>query len=358
MHQFPANISLGHRDVSNNAKPYFIAEIGSNFDRSLKRAKELIRISADSGADAAKFQHYTSSSLVSDFAFGQLPNKSHQSSWVDSVSLTYEKASLNHEWTQELKLECDRYKIDFMTSPYSFELCDIVDQYVQSFKIGSGDISYSQLIVHIAKKSKPILLATGASSCSDVCRAVDLILSHNRQIILMQCNTDYTGSDDIFDFTNLNVLRLFDSLYPGIIKGFSDHSPGHSAVLGAIALGARVIEKHFTDDCSRSGPDHSFALNPIAFSNMVTASSQLYRSLGRANKIVETNELDTAIVQRRSLCAASNLAAGEIISEDSFIALRPCPTGALQPYDSDCIIGKRLKRDVSAGEVLYPNYLS
>ena len=183
-------ILIDKKVIGNNNPVYFIAEIGSNFDNDIVRAKELIHMAKESGADAAKFQHYAANSLVSDSGFKKLSNnKSHQSSWKKSVYETYESASLNRDWTGILQETCESVGLSFLTSPYSFELVDFVDSYVPAYKIGSGDITWIEIIRHMASKGKPIILATGASSFADVCRAVDAILPITSDIILLQCNT-------------------------------------------------------------------------------------------------------------------------------------------------------------------------
>src|SRR5690606_6042822 len=137
--------------------------------------------------------------------------------------------------------------------------------HVPAIKIGSGDITFASLVEACAATGKPILLATGAADMADVEQAVELILARTRKLVLMQCNTNYTGSPENFAYVNLRVLHSFAARWPGMVLGFSDHTPGHSAVLGAVAYGARVVEKHFTDDNDRTGPDHAFALNPTTW---------------------------------------------------------------------------------------------
>ena len=228
---------------------FFIADIAANHDGDLNRAKDLIWISAEAGADCAKFQHFSADTIVSDYGFKDLGSQqSHQKSWKKSVYDVYKEASLNPEWTAELKETCDEAGIVFMTSPYSKELVDYVDEYVTAYKIGSGDVTWLEIIKHMASKGKPLLLATGASSMNDVQRAMSVIETAGIPSVLMQCNTNYTASDQNYDFINLNVLKAYRKHYPNILLGLSDHTHGCSTVLGSIALGARVIEKHFTDD--------------------------------------------------------------------------------------------------------------
>jgi N-acetylneuraminate synthase len=348
-----SSISINGRKISKSDPVYFIAEIGSNFDRDLTRAKDLIYLAKEAGADAVKFQHYAADSLVSDYGFKTLRNgQSHQSAWKNSVYQTYENAALNKEWTAILKDECDKAGMTFLTSPYSLDLVDYVDPYVPAYKVGSGDITWPEIIEKMSSKKKPIMLATGASTLADVRRSADLILSMNPDLILMQCNTNYTVDIENFKHIQLNVLRAYERLYPGIVLGLSDHTPGNVSVLGAVALGARVIEKHFTDSNDREGPDHLFAMNPKSWREMVDRTRDLDMCLGSEEKKIESNEQTTAIVQRRSLCASRNLRAGDELHEDDISILRPCPPDAIAPYDMSRLIGGRIMRDIHAGEFI------
>src|SRR5438034_359237 len=144
--------------------------------------------------------------------------------------------------------------IEFMTTPYDIEAVRMFANIVPAYKIGSGDITFHSLLREIARQGKPVLLATGAATMEEVEEAANVILIENPALCLMQCNTNYTGSLENFGFVNLEVLHSFAARWPGMPLGFSDHTPGHSAVLGAVAFGARVVEKHFTDDNSRVGP--------------------------------------------------------------------------------------------------------
>ena len=166
----------------------------------------------------------------------------------------------------------------------------------------------------------------------------------------MQCNTNYTASDENFNYINLNVLSTFRKEFPDIILGLSDHTPGHTTVLGAVALGARIIEKHFTDDNYREGPDHLFSMNPTSWNEMILRTRELEAALGSGNKVVEDNEKDTVILQRRALAAKFNLNAGDILSKENTFPLRPIPPDGIPPYDLKEILGKRIKKDYVSGE--------
>ena len=168
----------------------------------------------------------------------------------------------------------------------------------------------------------------------------------------MQCNTNYTGSLDNFKYINLNVLKTYATLFPETILGLSDHTPGHETVLGATALGSKVVEKHFTDDTSRPGPDHPFSMNPKTWVKMVGETRKLEKSLGDGIKKIEHNERESSIIQRRGIRANRKLYKGTIIKENVLSYLRPCPKNALNPYEKNKILGKKLIRNLVEGEII------
>jgi sialic acid synthase SpsE len=332
---------------------YFIADIAANHGGDLARAKELIYLAAESGADAAKFQHFQAQTIVSDKGFENMGSRqSHQSKWSKSVSQVYQDASVSLNWTQELKDTCADAGIPFFTTPYSLELIDELDKFVPAYKIGSGDITWRDIVEKVAAQNKPYFLACGASTMDEVVDAVEWAVAINPQFGLMQCNTNYTAELENFNYIQLNVLKTLRQMYPNMILGLSDHTPQHSTVLGAVALGASMIEKHFTDDTDRIGPDHAFSMDPIAWREMVDRTRELELALGCGVKKVEPNELETVIVQRRSLRATKALKAGEVLVEGDLIPLRPCPIGAIAPSKLRDIVGCSLRRDLDEGDYL------
>lgn len=346
-------LRIDGRSIGEDFPTYFIADIAANHDGDLGRAKELIGLAKDAGADAAKFQHFRAGGIVSDVGFRALGGQqSHQASWKKSVFEVYQNASVSMDWTTSLKEACDKAGITFFTSPYDFELVDHVDPFVPAYKIGSGDITWIEIIRHIASKGKPYLIAAGASTMDDVSRAVAAGLEINDQLALLQCNTNYTGSIENMRYVQLNVLKSFRAMYPKMILGLSDHTPGHATVLGAVALGARIIEKHFTDDTAREGPDHKFSMNPASWREMVQRTRELEAALGCGLKQIEANELETVILQRRAIRAKRSMPAGHLITAADLEVLRPCPSGAFPPYRMDEVIGKKTARDIAIGEHL------
>ena len=346
-------INIENKIIGINHPTYFIADIAANHDGDLERAKNLIYLCSEAGADAAKFQHFTAKTIVSDQGFKSLGNQqSHQSKWKKSVFDVYQDASLNQDWTSTLKETCDKAGITFLTSPYSFELVDMVDKFLSVYKIGSGDITWLEILEYIALKKKPLLLASGASTIAEVHLAMNTLMKHTEDIVLMQCNTNYTASRENFRYINLNVLKEYKKLFPEIILGLSDHTPGHATVLGAVSFGARVIEKHFTDDVNREGPDHKFSMDFNSWSDMVNRTRELELALGSRTKKVENNEKETVVIQRRAIRSVRNLYSGSILSREDIEVLRPCPSDALPAYEIKNIIGRTLAKDIKSGEYI------
>ena len=347
------DIQIGKHTIGENHPVYFIADISANHDGDLDRAKYLIHLAAQAGADAAKFQNFRAPKIVSDYGFQSMRGQvSHQASWKKSVSEVYAGASIPFEWTPVLKEACDEAGIDYFSAPYDFDAIDMLDPFVPAYKVGSGDIDWLESLERMARKNKPVLLATGAASIGDVQRAVNTILAINPQLVLMQCNTNYTGSLENFKYINLRVLNTYRSMYPDLILGLSDHTPGHATVLGSVALGGRVIEKHFTDDRSRIGPDHPFSMNPEDWAAMVAATRQLENALGSGEKFITGNETETAVIQRRCLRAARDIRAGETLTRAMVDVLRPATPGAIKPYEVEAAVGLRALVNIPAGKEL------
>ena len=346
-------MKIGRHAIGPGNPVFFIADIAANHDGDLSRAVDLIHLSAEAGASAAKFQHFQARTIVSDEGFQSLGGQqSHQAKWRKSVYQVYQAAEVDVKWTETLKKECDRAGIVFFTSPYSLALVDAVDSYVPAYKIGSGDITWLEIIRHIAGKQKPYMLASGASNILEVQDAVETGYAINPDLLLMQCNTNYTASTENFRHINLNVLKTFSAMFPELLLGLSDHTPGHATVLGAVALGACAIEKHFTDDNEREGPDHPFSMNPASWREMVERSRELELALGDGRKRIEDNERETVVLQRRALRLTRSLEAGETIGEKDLVALRPCPVDAIPLSEKARAVGCPVRRSMQSGDYL------
>lgn len=347
------DIQIQDRRVGPEHPTYFIADIAANHDGSLERAIELIRLAKQAGADAAKFQNFRAPKIVSDYGFRTLGEQlSHQAAWKKSVFEVYEDASIPFEWTPTLKEACEEFDIHYFSSPYDYEAIEMLDPYVPAYKAGSSLISWPDAIYRMAGFGKPIIIATGASEMGEVERVMAGLKGVNDQIVLMQCNTNYTASEGNYDHLHLNVLRTYARRFPDVILGLSDHTQSPAPVVGAVAMGARVIERHFTDSNEREGPDHKFALNPENWARMVEEVRILERALGSGEKFVAENEKDTRIVQRHCLRAARDIQQGEVFTEEMMEVLRPATPGALMAWDIEGVLGKKAKDDIPFGKEL------
>ncbi len=351
---FDKEIFINKTKISLESPTYFIADIAANHDGDLARAKDLIYLAKEAGADCAKFQHFLAQKIVSDFGFKNLKTaQSHQSTWKKSVFDIYKEYECKREWNEELIKTAKDADIEFMTTPYDFEAVNHLNGFLNAYKIGSGDITWTDFLEHVAKLAKPVLLACGAATMDDVKRAVDAVVKHNRAIVLMQCNTNYTADLENYKYINLNVLNTFKREFPDVILGLSDHTFGHTTVLGAVAFGARVIEKHFTDDNKRTGPDHHFAMVPKTWKEMVQRTRELELAAGDGVKRIEDNEKDTVIVQRRCIRLTVSKKSGDILRPQDLEMLRPAPINAYLPYEINQLLGKKLKKDKEKGDCIY-----
>jgi N-acetylneuraminate synthase len=349
MINFQKEIKIGNKFIGQGHPTYIIAEIGGNFDGSFDKAKRLIDAAKEAGADCAKFQTFSASKIVSEGGFSRMKLKGVHGSWGRTVSDVFKDVEFPHEWHQEISDYCKNVGIDFSTSPYDFEavdLCIKVD--VPFIKIGSGDITWLDMITYIAKTGKPLMLATGDATMSEIDEAVRVIeTTGNDQLVLMQCITNYPSK---IDSANVNVLKTYQSAF-NVLTGYSDHSPGPVVALASVVLGGCVIEKHFTLNKADKGPDHPHSMNPVEFKMMVDYVREIERAMGSTRKEVVEEEGETVYVQRRCLYAKNNLKAGQLIKESDIDVLRPAL--GIPPKHIGVIVGKVIKTDVAAGQPLF-----
>ena len=340
------------KDLRDSRETYFIADIGSNHNGSLDQAIRLVQLAAEAGANAVKFQHFEANSILNKRAFDDMPRTAHQKGWATSVYQTYEKAETPVSWCEILSAEARKAGVEFSTSPYSLNLLSEITEYVDFLKLGSGDITWSEMVRAMAKVQKPLIIATGASNFEEVKAAYNEAWKYNSDLYLLQCNTNYSGDHSNVHYCNLSVIREYLEEFSGACIGLSDHTHNNITVLGAIALGARVIEKHFTDDNNQVGPDHSFALDPRAWKEMILQARDLEKALGSGKKAVEENEHESRVVQRRAMYAIRDIESGDRLSYTDFEALRPCRENSLSPDEVCQAEGSTIVKSLKRGEPL------
>lgn len=305
MLDFNQNIKIGDRMIGPDYPTYIIAEIGGNFDGSLEKAKRLIDAAKEAGADCAKFQTFKAESIVSEGGFSKMELHGVHGSWGRTVTEVFKDVELPLEWHKELADYCKQVGIDFSTSPYNKEAVDLCAELNLPFiKIGSGEITWLEMLDYIARKNIPIMLATGDATMSEIDEAVRTIeKTGNKDFVLMQCITNYPSK---LESANVNVLKTYQSAF-GCLTGYSDHAPGPVVAIASVVLGARVIEKHFTLNKKDKGPDHPHSMEPAEFKFMVDSIREVEKAMGSTRKEVQKEESETVFVQRRCLYAKKDL---------------------------------------------------
>lgn len=346
---FNQNIKIGDRMIGPDYPTYFIAEIGGNFDGSLDKAKRLIDAAKEAGADCAKFQTFKAESIVSEGGFSKMTLHGVHGSWGRTVTEVFKDVEFPVEWHQEVADYCKQVGIHFSTSPYFKEAVDLcADMHVPFIKIGSGEITWLEMLEYTAAKGLPVMLATGDATMSEIDEAVRAIeKTGNKDLVLMQCITNYPSK---IDSANVNVLKTYQSAF-GCLTGYSDHSPGHVVALASVVLGGRVIEKHFTLNKHDKGPDHPHSMEPDEFKFMVDSIREVERAMGSTRKEVVAEEGETVFVQRRCLYAKRDLKKGQVITEADVDVLRPAL--GIPPKFRKTIIGKTVNKDIPARDPIF-----
>ena len=339
------------KEVYNFSEPYIIAEIGANHNGDIELAKKIIDSAKLCGADAVKFQSWTPKTLIAKEEYERNQSyddgdggKKHFGSLKEMVQKYY----LREEQHFELKAYCEKIGIDFCSSPFSkLEVDLLVKLDVPFLKIASMDINNLELLKHMAKTQKPILLSTGMSTISEIEQAVKTIEAEgNKQIIILHCISIYPPEYEDIHLNNIKMLQqTFD--YP---IGFSDHTIGTSIPLASVALGACVIEKHFTLDKDMPGWDHQISADPRELKEIVRESKNIQQALGSFSRIVSEDEESKKLKFRRSIVAGKTLKKGELLKLEDLEVKRP-GTG-IAPDEIKYVVGRTLNRDINTDELI------
>ena len=317
---------------------FIVAEIGSNHNRSLALAKETIDAAAGAGADAAKFQIYSASTLYSAHDAQELGYDG------GNVTKLIESVETPREWLPELSAHCRERGIAFFAAPFDMAAVDELDAVSDMFKIASFEIVDIPLIRRAASRGKPMIISTGLANMGEIEDAVAACReTGNEDITLLQCASCYPSRPSIMNLRAMETLRRAF----GVPVGLSDHTPGIHISVAAVAMGASVIEKHFTMDRSMKGPDHSFAIEPGELRELVRQVRDVESALGDGFKQGPSPDEMTAYgYARRSLHAVRGIEKGAIIAEDMLISKRP--GHGIRPKYMDWVIGRRAARDIPA----------
>lgn len=328
-----------------------IAEAGVNHNGNFQIAAALVEQAAKSGADYVKFQTYDADKLVMQDAAMAEYQKNNCNAEHGSQYAMLKQLQLPVEWHYKLKTIAEQNKIRFLSTGFDEGSIDFLYSLgVDFFKIPSGEITNKPLLQHIASKQKDVVLSTGMSDIEDIRRAVDVLeLSglHKNRITILHCNSEYpTQAKDV----NLLAMQHIKQA-TGLKVGYSDHSLGIEVAIAAVALGACVIEKHFTLDRNFAGPDHQSSLEPHEMAEMIRAIRNVELAIsGSGIKKATDSELKNLTVARKSLYFSRNLAKGSVLTKDDIVVKRPFL--GISPMDIDLVIGRKLSREVVGNRLI------
>lgn len=333
-------IEISDRIIIGENEPVFIiAEAGINHNGDISLAKKMIIEAAKAGAGAIKFQTHIAdkemveSSITADYV-------------GESIFGLIKRMELSKEEHKKL-MDCSKKNdILFLSTPFCKEAVDLLDELeVPAFKIGSGELTNLSLLEYIAKKGKPIILSTGMSSINEIEDSVNLIKKYNDKLILMQCTSTYpTKYEDV----NLGVIRILKEKF-GVPIGLSDHSTGIYTALGAVALGACIIEKHFTLSRELPGPDQKASIEPDELAELVTGADAIFKALGTNKKVID-EEIPVQKFARESIVSSMDIPEETIIMKTMVTVKRP-GTG-IPAKDINKVVGKRTKKAIKKNSIL------
>jgi N-acetylneuraminate synthase len=335
---------VGDRRVGPDEPAFVVAEAGSNHNGDLGTAKELIDVAADAGADAVKFQTFRAEDLYVE--------DSGEVEYLDDDRSIYEiieSMEMPYEWIPELHEHCRDRGVQFMSTPFDERSAEELAEYVPAWKVASYTSSHHPFLRYLAGTDKPVVMSTGAHELEEVRESVDVLREADcADLVLLQCVAAYpTPLSDI----NVRVVRTLRETF-GVLSGLSDHTLDPvTAPTAAVALGASVVEKHFTLDNSMEGPDHQFALEPDELDAMVTAIRDTEAALGSGEKRVADIEIELHDAARRYVQATTEIPAGTRFTEENVGVLRPGRNDSgLPPRSYEDVLGERAVRDIEPGE--------
>lgn len=329
-------------------KVYIIAEIGVNHNGDINLAKKMIDKAVESGVDAVKFQTFKAENLVTynaKQAEYQIKNLNKQTSQYEMLK----KLELTYEEFKELKIYCDDKNIDFLSSPFDLESIDFLNELnMRYYKIPSGEIENVPYLRKISSVAENIILSTGMSTLEDIEFALKILSEkvHKDNITVLHCNTNYPTKMEEVNLLAMNTIKEKFK----VKVGYSDHTKGIEVSIAAVALGAKIIEKHVTLDKNMSGPDHKASIDFEELKNMVKSIRSIEIALGTKYKEPTKSELKNIMAARKSIVAKKNILKDEIFTEDNITIKRPY--GGISPKNWDDIINKKAERNYNKDEMI------
>jgi N-acetylneuraminate synthase/N,N'-diacetyllegionaminate synthase len=326
---------------------FIIAEAGVNHNGSLETAKALVRQAGMAGADAVKFQTFRADALAAEGLEKAWYQKKTSNAEESQLSML-RRLELGVEEHRELVRFCRSQRIMFLSTPFDEQSADLLESLgVPMLKIGSGELTNLPFLRHVARKRRPMIISTGMANLGEVEEALEVVLSAgNREITLLHCVTEYPAPPKE---VNLRAMQTLHRAF-GFPVGYSDHTEGIEIAVAAAALGASVIEKHFTLDRSAEGPDHRSSLDPPMFADMVRAIRNVEDAMGDGRKRPAPCEIKNIPMARRSVVALGAISKGRVITRDLLAIKRP--GDGIAPRDMDKIVGLKARRSIPAHKAI------
>lgn len=337
-------VKIGNREIGPDQPPYIVAELSANHNGDLARARQLLKLAKDNGADAVKLQTYTADTMTLDL---ETPDFLIRGGLWDGYSLyrLYQEAHTPWEWHRPLFDYAKELGLTIFSTPFDKTSADFLEELgAPAYKIASFELTDIPLVRHVARKGKPLILSTGLATAEEIGETIAAIHAEgNRQLIVLHCVSGYPTPEGEM---NLRTLRDIAERFQ-VVAGLSDHSMGIHASVVSIALGACFIEKHFIDSRSNKGPDSSFSIEPAELKELSEQTKRAWRTIGKVNYQLKASEKDN-LKYRRSLYFVKDVEAGEVITEACVRSIRP--GYGLAPKLVDQVIGKTAKRRIAFGE--------
>jgi N,N'-diacetyllegionaminate synthase len=346
-------IKFGDVEIGAGHPPYIIAEVGSNHNGDMDLCRRLIDAAAAAGAQAVKFQSWTDTSLIAEEEYARNTEYSDKKKHFGSLREMVTAYQLTADQHREAHAHCRARGIAFCSSVFSVEEADLLETLdVPFFKIASMDVVHLPLLKYVASKQRPVVISTGMATLAEIEQAVETVRAQgNEQIVLLHCISIYPPEYDTIHLRNMATMQeAFD-----VPVGFSDHSLGTAIPLAAIAIGACVIEKHFTLDQEMAGWDHAISANPEQLRTIAVEGKNIFSALGEHRRVVSVAEMEKRKKFRRSLVARRKLDKDHMLTESDLDAKRP-GTG-IAPNEIGHVVGRRLTSDVAADQVLHWKHL-
>jgi len=340
---------INSSNIGSAYRPYVIAEMSGNHNHSIEKALKIVDLASDTGVDAIKLQTYTADTITMDVRGGLFEIKDPDSLWNgNNLYELYSKAYTPWEWHEQIFNHAKKRGLDCFSSPFDETAVDLLeDLNTPCYKIASFESNHHPLLKKVASTGKPVIISSGTSNLSELCEAIAVLTDNGcSSIVIMKCTSNYPADARN---ANLNTIPVLQDIFSDCVIGISDHTMGIGVSVAAVALGARVIEKHFTDSRSLGGVDSDFSMEPAEMKALVAESHIAFNSLGTVQLDHQKSEQSSRQF-RRSIYISNNIDEGEVFTQDNIKVIRP--GDGMEPKYFEQVLGKSASKRLDRGTPL------